>query len=71
MKKTVVLYVCKRDNHCSGSCWVDCRLTSMPEHAVNEECKEPWNYPDRFEKSETSNYIYYIEKEIKEKHEEN
>ena len=65
MKPVLTFYICKRDNHCNGRCSEECLRTSLPEHAVGEICLDPENHPERFERKEWTNYIYYMEKENK------
>lgn len=50
-----------------GGCFThggDCKHTTNPVYARTEECKDPWNHPERFDEEKVSGFpSYYFEKE--------
>ena len=68
--KTRVAYICDGKN-CPKpvGCKVKnkkkglCLHTTDPKHAVNGKCRDPWNYPERFEMEKIGNAKFYFEKE--------
>ena len=49
-------YLCNKKKPCANGAGCDksglptgmCNHTSNPEYAINGECKDPWNHPERF-----------------------